>query len=343
MSSDREKIAKRRQRRRRRRLKPSFKIFLFFMILLLGGCSYLGIKYYQAKNAPDPYGKLDDIKTPKDSTYDLTEDVMPAAKYWVLNVGDGDAIYIQCGNTDILIDTGADSKAEEIIKTIKGEIRGDLDYLFITSTSDRRIGGIHAVCTELKPQKIISCPLGDKERGIRQAAAGIVIEEGTNTTIPFDENAALTIFVPEVSSQDPLDHSLMTFFRYGDTSFFAESDAGEEEEARVIEQIGQCDALVLARGGSDKVNQHVGEITCQTFIASCTKEAKPSDALIKTINGTVYATYSSGTIQFTTDGKEVTSNLDRDKELKEAEREQQQEVNAVPAVPAEEEETEEPS
>ena len=316
MSSDREKIAKRRQRRRRRRLKPTFKIFLFFFTLIVAGGAYLGIRYYQVKNAPDPYGKLDDIQSPKDSAYDLTDEVMPPAKYWILNAGDGEAIFIQCGNTDILIDTGSDVKAEAILKAVKDEIRGGLDYLIITSTSDRRIGGFTAICSKLKPDRIISCPLGEKERGIKQAASGTKVEEGTNTTISITESASLSILLPEVSSKDPLDQSLMTFFKYGDTSFFAESDAGEEEEARVIEQIGQCDALVLARGGSDKVNQHIGEIRCSTFIASCKKENKPSDALLRAVNGSVYATYNSGTIQFSTNGNEVSSNLDREKALK---------------------------
>lgn len=315
MSSDREKIVRRRQRRRRRRLKPAFKIFLFFFCMILAGGAYLGFKYYQAKNAPDPYGKLDDIQTPKGSTYDLSDEVMPEARYWVLNVGDGESIYIQCEDIDILIDTGSEQDAEAILKSVKSELKGELDYLFITSTSEKRIGGLYKVCKELKPKKIISCPLGDKKKAIAKATAGIKVEEGTNTTISLTENGSFSLLLPEVSSKDPLDQSLMTFFRYGDTSFFAESDAGEEEEARVIEQIGQCDVLVLARGGSDKANQHIGELNCNTFVASCTKDTRPSDALIRTVTGSVYATYDSGTIQFATNGKDVSSNLDREKEL----------------------------
>lgn len=313
--NDREKIVKKRQRRRRRRLRPAFKVFLFFFILVIGGAAYLGISYYQAKHAPDPYGQLDDIQTTQNSTYDLSEDVMPDAKYWIINAGDGHAIFIQCGSIDILMDTGSDPEAESILKAIKGEVRGNLDYLLITSTSEKRTGGISKINSELKPERIITCPLGDKERSIKKLVKGTEIEEGTNTTLTITENGALSILLPEVSSDDPLDQSLMTFFRYGDTSFFSESDAGEEEEARVIEQIGQCDVLVLSRGGSDKVNQHIGELQCQTYIASCKEDNRPSDALIKTVSGSVYATYNSGTIMFTTNGTDASSNLDREKAL----------------------------
>lgn len=315
-TNDRKKIAKRRQRRRRRRLKTSFKIFSFFAILIVAGGAFLGFRYYQSKHAPDPFGKLDDVEGPYSNTYDLTEETMPDAKYWVLEVGDGEAIYIQCGQTDILIDTGAGKKARKVIEPVQKELNGSLDYLLITSTSDRRIGGLESVCKELKPDKIITCPLGDKAVEIKKAVGNIEMEEGTDTTMSLSENAMLAIFKPEVSSKDPLDQSLMTFFRYGDTSFFAESDAGEEEEARVIEQVGSCDAAVLARGGSDKVNQHIGELTCSTYIASCKAENTPSSALINNVSGSFYATYRSGTIKFTTNGKDVESTLDNEQQLR---------------------------
>lgn len=316
MAKDREKIAKRRARRRRRRLKLSVKIFIVFFIIILSCGAYAGFMYYQSKHMPDPNGKLEEMQGTPDSNYDLTDEVMPDAKYWVINVGRGEAIYIKCEQTDILIDTGADKDAKAIIDEIKGEITGDLDYLIITSLSDRRTGGFGAICENLKPASIITCALGDKEKEMRKAAGDCDLKEGGTTTIALTKNSSLSLFKPEVSSKDPLDQSLLTLFRYGATAFFAESDAGEEEEARVIEQIDQCNALVLARGGSDQVNQHVNDISCSTYIASCDKNAKPSSALIENLKGSLFATYQSGSMHFTTNGKDVTSNLDQSKQLK---------------------------
>lgn len=315
MPRDREKIAKKRRRRRRRRLKLSVKIFIVFFIIILTSGSYAGYNYYRSKNAPDPNGKLEEVQGTPSNNYDLTEEVMPDAKYKVLNVGWGEAIYIKCEQTDILIDTGADKEAKAIIEEIQGEIAGDLDYLIITSLNERRIGGFGTICEKLKPVSIITCPLGDKEKELRKAAGDCKMKESGTTTISLTKNASLSIFKPEVSSKDPLDQSLLTLFRYGSTAFFAESDAGEEEEARVIEQIDACDAVVLSRGGSDKVNQHVNDISCSTYIASCDKDTKPSSALIENIKGSIYATCDSGSIHFTTNGTDVTSNLDQSKKL----------------------------
>ena len=107
----------------------------------------------------------------------------------------------------------------------------------------------------------------------------------------------------------------MTLFTYGEYSFFAESDAGEEEEARAIEQIDRCEAVVLSRGGSDKVNQHVQDISASSYIISTDKVNPPSKEMTETLRGNLYATYNSGTIKFEINGEGVTSNLDSDNRI----------------------------
>lgn len=311
-SNDREKIVKRRQRRRKRRLKTSFKLFVAFFVILAASGGYVGYMYHQAKTAPDPYGKMEDIRDAYKSAYDLEDETKPEAKYWVLNVGNGEAIYVQCEQTDILIDTGSAEDGKAIIDTIKGELHGSLDYLIITSTSPRRIGGLEAVCKEFKPTKVITCDLGkSRAEMVKKIGPDSDVSNGEDMTLSISDGAFLSIFLPEVSSSDALDQSLMTYFSYGDTGFFAESDAGVEEEARVIEQIVKCNVIVLARAGSDQVNQLVGTLSAQYLIASTDKESGgPSEALMDSVTGAFYTTYESGTIKFSTNGTDITSNLE---------------------------------
>ena len=309
MSTGRNKIAKRRQRRRRRRFKTSFKVFLGVLFVAALGGTYAGLMYYHNLHAPDPNGKLQDIQTPESNNFDLTDEVMPNASYWVLNVGSGEAIYIKAGETDILLDTGREEDAKAITNEISKNINGTLDYLFITSDTPGRTGGFSTICKEVPPDKIITCPLGENAAKYKKAAGKIPMEEGKNTTISLGENSNLTVFKPEVSSDDPRDQSLMTLFKYGQTSFFAESDAGEEEEARVMESVGSCNVLVLARSGSDSANQHIEEILAKVLVVSDKKGGGPSESILDKTKAKIYTTYNSGTIKFTTDGKEVTSNL----------------------------------
>lgn len=312
MNTNREKIARRRQRRRRRRLKTSFKIFLSFFIVLVCGGSIAGYGYYQKLHAPDPNGKLEQIQKEESNNFNMTEEVMPDADYWVLNVGKGESIYIKTGSTDILIDTGSEADAKAILKSLEGKLSGSLDYLIITSNSPGRLGGFRTVCQKLKPNKIISCDLGDQARAYRQMAEGTKIEEGTDSTLTLSEDCTLTIFRPEVSSEDPRDQSLMTLFTYGKTRFFAESDAGEEEEARVMDRVKDCDVLVLARAGSDEVNQHIEEIGAKTMVVSDAKGGGPAKSITEKLKSGIFTTYKSGNIKFTTNGNELTSNLKKE-------------------------------
>lgn len=309
----REKIAKRRRRRRQRRMKLSAKIAIVCIICVNALAIYAGVNYYKMKHAPDPYGMMQDLRGGgnKGNTYDVTEDVMADAQYWVIDTGDGESIYVKSGKTDILIDTGSEEDGKAVIDAVQKEISGDLDYLIITSPSYRRIGGFGAVCDTLKPANIITCDLGDKRSELVAAAGGRKLQDGKNKTLTLSENSSFTIFKPEVSSKDPYDQSLMTYFKYGDTGFFAESDAGEEEESRVLGRVNECNALVLARGGSDEVNQHIKEVNATMYIISARKDSGvPSQKLLSALPGSLYATFKSGTIKLTTNGKEVTSNLE---------------------------------
>lgn len=301
-------------------MKTSFKLFLavFVFVCMMGG--YAVYRHHELMNMPDPYGKLESVENTPEESYDLTDEAKADAAYWVLNAKAGECIYIKCGQTDILVDTGTEKAAKKILEELNGQISGDLDYLFITSLTDRRIGGLEKICKDLKPKKILTCPLGDRKKEIAAAAgAGADIEETGDLTINISKDAAFYAFLPDVSSKDPLDRSLMTYFKYGDTGFFAESDAGEEEEARVVPSVSVCDVVVLARGGSDIVNVHASDLNSSTYIVSNKKNSGvPSAELMDRLRGSFFATYQSGTIKFTTNGKTVESNLKSDDRLKEA-------------------------
>ena len=322
-------------------MKLSAKIAIAFIVVLIGSAGYVGIEYYKAANAPDPYGMLSDLQSTPSNTYDITDETMKDALYCVIDAGEGEAIYIKSGKTDILIDTGSEKDGKAILDVLTKEIDDGLDYLVITSPSYRRIGGVKAICDALSPANIIACDLGDKQKEIESAVGSATIQEGKTTTISLSKNSSFTIFKPEVSSKDPLDQSLMTYFRYGEASFFAESDAGEEEESRVIDRITHCEAVVLSRAGSDDVNQHAGEISASYYIVSTTKETGlPSARLLEAIHGDVYATYDMGTIRFTTNGDDVESNLDTDKRTDEV-RHREEEARKEAAEAKEKEEQEE--
>lgn len=163
MTEDRNNRSK---KRRKKRLKKSVKIALLIIcIIILGGTS-LGYKYYLNKTERATKGTISN-KTPEGSTaendgYQLKND-NESADYWILNAGNGEAIYIQIGDSDVLIDTGTKGASKAITKTVEGNIRGKLDYVILTNGATGRIGGCKELYKNIAVEHTIIGDLGNKE------------------------------------------------------------------------------------------------------------------------------------------------------------------------------------
>lgn len=302
------------KKRRKKRLKKSVKIFLsvFFIVLIVG--SYYGYNYYISMITGPNEGIISDANPEEDMNKEsdnLTDATEEEANYWILNAGDGEAIYIQLGQSDVLIDTGTSGSADKVVKTLEKNIRGKLDYVILTNGAAGRIGGVKALYKKVDVEHTIIGNLGNKESDVRKWIGNNGdIMNAKPTTLELDSGGTLSIFKPEVASKDARDQSLMTAFSYGDTRFVAESDAGPEEEAKLLTLVEDCDVLVLGRHGSDETNQ-VDLNERYTIASTGKKSGLPSTKLIEKKNS-IFSTAKSGTIKFTSDSAVVDSNLEND-------------------------------
>ena len=308
------------KKRRKKRLKKSVKLFILAFFVLVGIGAYVGYNYYINMHMADPHGAIGDAdpepdKTQSDYNLDSDNNDTEEAHYWVLNAGTGEAIYIQIGSSDVLIDTGTKNFADKIVKIVEKNIRGKLDYVVLTNPDSGRIGGVKKLYKSIDVSHTIIGNLGDKEESVRKTIGknGDIVN-GKSTTLELDHGATLSIFKPEVVSKDSRDQSLMTVFSYGDTAFVAESDAGAEEEAKLLGSIDSCDVLVLARHGSaDKTNQiDLGER--YTIVSTNKGSGLPSKKLIEK-KSAIFSTAKSGTIKFTSDSTVIDMNLNSDDSL----------------------------
>lgn len=308
----RKKIQKRRERRRRRRLKSSVKIFLacFVLVVLVGG--YKGALIYKQLHAPDNTGNIEVAVPSEVDVFDRTEEVGTPAQYWVLDVGKGESIFVKSGDKEVLIDTGGQKAGKLVVDEIRNYIDGDLDYLIITSPDKGRIGGIKDIFKSFNVSETIIGELGNQKSKVRQQiSASKKIVDAKDMTLDLGEGIELTIFRPNVSSNDIKDQSLMTYFHYGQTGFLAESDAGTEEEARVLPSIGDCSAVVLSRYGSDQASKGLdSNLIASVLITSNKKQSGfPSEKMVNALNANFYATWRSGTLKFTSTGDTYTTNF----------------------------------
>lgn len=299
------------RKRRKKRLKKSIKLTIFILIILMIIGVYEGISYYLSLSEADPHGTIEDAIPAEDEEKDDYElSTTPKADYWILNVGDGEAIFLRIGSTEALIDTGSSEYADKMVKTVKSHITGELDYVIITNGDKGRTGGIEKLYKSVKVKNTILGPVGDSKKSaeIKKLIGdnGTIIN-GKPTILDLEEGATLSIFKPEVSSDDIRDRSLMTSFTYGDTKFVSESDAGVEEEAKLIGLVQNCDVVVLSRYGNNSSNKvDLGER--YAVISTKKKVSDLSDRILEKYSA-LYTTSKSGTIKFSSDSAIIETEL----------------------------------
>ncbi len=306
------RTTRRQNRRRRRRMKPSFKkgLAIFIAVALIGG--YAGFIVYRNAHSGDIYGGIKSEDLQEDDSFTVTSG---AVSYTVFNLGSGEAILIRCGGTEALIDMGTEKKAKKLCKELKDRVRGDLDYLVLTGPDDKRLGGAEMILSEFTVGTCVVGEMGDKASSVNSivSSAGTKVD-GDNLAYDIGDNATLFIVKPEVSSDDPNDRSLITYFTFGNTGFVTLSDAGKEEISRAFGNIGSCNLIVLAQHGS-AVNKAIPGSNYNYCIATAGKDSGlPDPEVTDAIRATYYTTGATGTLEFVSDGSDITLSNEEDVE-----------------------------
>lgn len=306
-------VSKRKKRRYKRRLKTSIKVWIAIILTVAVIGTYSGVKIYRFTHSENPYGEVGKNDDPQEELEQL-ELAENSASYEILDVGSGEAIFIKHGDKEVLIDTGSEGSAEKLSKAIDGKIKGELDYLIITSPSVGRTGGVKTVAEKHAVGTCIIGELGDSEKIVRESLSGKATEimEGESATYDLGDGVTLFIIKPEVSSDDPLDRSLVTYFSFENKGFVALSDAGKEEIARALSGIDHCEVLVLSRNGSKDTYLGLNDLVqAGYYIASSSKEAGfPTPEAADYFSNKAYSTGARGIISFNITGSDLKSSLE---------------------------------
>lgn len=296
---------KRQKRRRRRKVKSSFRVGAIIAVCAVLAAAYIGYDIYTKATAADQYGDVGKKKVEEDVTFTLTKG---AATYTVFDVGKGEAILIQRNGVDVLVDTGTKESAADLCKKLKKKVSGKIEYLILSSPTEGRIGGIEEVFSNFDIGTCVIGEMGDQEKRVwAQTAKAEKIVNGDNLSYDVGDAATLFVIKPGVSSDEPLDRSLVTYFSFGTTGFLALSDAGREEISRSFGNVSACNVIVLSRNGDLRQNRAVPDNSYDYIIASAPlKNAASASDIKESLRGDYFVTGEVGDIEFVTNGSEVT-------------------------------------
>jgi len=256
---------------------------------------------------------------------------MPDDKLHVsfLDVGQGDAILIQKGNQQVLVDGGSSPQALAL------EL-GDrmpfwdrtIELIILTHPHDDHLTGLVEVLQRYKVEQVLypdldyKSPLYDewlnliKEKDIEYtlAEAGQVIDLGDGVVIKV-----LNLQTPLLSSteSDIDNNGVVLRLSLGRVSFLLTADIGWEAEFTLISEQAELASTVLkvAHHGSDTSTtpEFLALINPQVAVISVGKDnpfGHPSDEVLKRLEEklgaeNVYRTDEQGTIEFITDGERL--------------------------------------
>jgi len=266
----------------------------------------------------------------------FTAATMPDEKVRVsfLDVGEGDAILIQKGSRQVLVDggPGPQSISMELGRKMPFWDR-TIDMVVLTHPHHDHLAGLVEVLKRYKVGQILH-PALDYESPVYDEWLGLIEAKGIQTTtawagqqVSFGDGEIIDVLWPQPVSgdnvADPDNNSLVLRFSAGDISFLLTGDIMRETEWELIGDRASlnCTVLKVPHHGADTstTSEFLAAVRPQLAIISAgagNKYGHPDDEVLtrlETAIGTeyIYRTDIHGTVEFITDGERLWVKTDR--------------------------------
>ncbi len=251
------------------------------------------------------------------------QSVSDPVKVHYLDVGQGDAIFIQIRDQNILIDAGEKEHAQIIMDYLKTYGVETLDYVFLTHPHEDHIGGMGEVISNFKlgefysPNKtLVTQSFQRLTNALETKGKTMNIIKG-GMSFDFGEGIVMEILSPNRENYlSPNNYSPIMKLNVGERAFLFTGDAEEliEEEVLKLNVSLKSDVLKAPHHGSKTSSSlaFLHEVN-PTFIVVTSEKANthnlPSPEILaryKELGAQVILTEERGHMVFSSNGKEVT-------------------------------------
>ncbi|MCX4320117.1 MAG: ComEC/Rec2 family competence protein [Lachnospiraceae bacterium] len=202
-----------------------------------------------SQNVPSDRSALSD----KELSPPKNKDVSGKLTVHYIDVGQGDATLITCGEDAMLIDAGDNNKGTALQSYLLSQDITELDYVVGTHPDADHIGGLDVVITKFDCGTILLTG-EEKDTKTYDDVVSAIEYRGYKKNLPSPGDtfplgdASFTILAPLFENEDSNDNSIALLLTYGDTRFYFEGDAGEEEEEQILSSKADVGADVYKIG-----------------------------------------------------------------------------------------------
>lgn len=272
-----------------------------------------------------------------------------------IDVGQGDATLITCGGEAMLIDAGDNSAGTALQMYLQKEGISNLKYVIGTHPDADHIGGMDVILYKFDCDTIIM-PDIKKDTATYRDVEDVIEEKGYSVTFPVPGNvyelgdAEIEIIGPLQTYEEDNDNSIVLLLRHGSNTFLFTGDASENAENDILAQGYDVTADVYKvghHGSYTSTSQQFLVAICPAYaVISCGADndyGHPHMSVLKRLRDAgvkVFRTDEQGTIIATSDGSNITWNVQPSQtwaagEKKETEETPSEQQMVIPQTPQE--------
>ncbi len=241
-----------------------------------------------------------------------------------IDVGQGDSIFIELPNGEaMLIDAGESSEGDKVATYVFSQGYNTIDYVVASHPHSDHIGGLADVINTfnirnfyLNAVETDSDAYDNMMRSVNNS--GVYAYNVTAGDVILNiENLLIEVVAPKTTDYEEMNNnSVVIKLTYGNNRFLFTGDAEKSEEDGIWTNI-KCDVLKVGHHGSDssssanflkKVEPTYAVISCGLY----NSYGHPTDKVLERLyerNINVYRTDLQGTIVFTSDGENISVNV----------------------------------
>lgn len=250
-----------------------------------------------------------------------TPDLSESVRVTFIDVGKGDCVLVQAGDSSVLIDAGYESTAADVLSCLEAQGVDHLDALIITHYDRDHVGGTRAIGEGAKIDTIYlpeyegadknysSCISAIKALGVtsRRVTKEIALDLGTARLAILPSGVA---YVPNTGNGEGNDNdaSLVVTLVNGSDSYLFAGDLEKDGIAAYLKaQHGEFDVVKMPHHGrfSSNTADYIDDVNPQIAVITDAKKDsadKKTLKLLKSADVETYRTSADGTIVVESDG-----------------------------------------
>ena len=232
-----------------------------------------------------------------------------------IDVGQGDSIFIQVGDCDILIDAGKPNKGQTVVNYLNSKGVDDIELMVNTHPDDDHYGGLTTVLNNFDVEQVWGSSFAKSTssyKSFKSAAQSASVWSTPSVGNVFSyEYLTLTVLYAGEGASNSNDSSLVLALQYGNFRFLFTGDISSTIENKLVNSniSLRCDVLKVAHHGSAKSSASAFlQATGAKYGVICVGDnsyGHPTSTALNNLKNTgisVYRTDTDGTVVFSTDG-----------------------------------------